>query len=112
MAITKEDVRIEVADGENIPDATIDSQIEIAEVITQNQFGLEATNPLYDILQMYYVLHLLYIKGFTFRLTGFSIGDHSQSFESLSMGEKEGNSPFLIEFKRLSGGANDFPVSI
>jgi len=106
---TQAEVYLYCIDGTSVPSAVIDLALADAAVYA-NEYGINTTHENYSIMHRLYALHILYMLGYNLRLTGFGIGDHNQSMDSLNQGDRTGDSPFLMEFRKLAGGVYNFPV--
>lgn len=74
-------------------------------------YGGAYIGDLYSLLVRYYAAHLLVMQGHAKILLSKSVGDVSESRQAINQGDKEGSTPYLIEFNKLLKGDELF-VSI
>lgn len=101
-----------------IPAETLQSARDAAELTVNKVYGvcLPSDKDCLDLIYRYYTAHLLYIWGFALPVISSTVGDVSTAKGApVNLGDKTGNSPYFIEFKKLLNcpdGSGDFLTSI
>lgn len=80
---------------------TIDQAKEDAKVFLDVSYGVKDDDNVYSIALRYYTCHLLYMWGFALTTVNSSVDDVSVTKQSIELSEKEGNSPYIHEFRKL-----------
>ena len=71
-------------------------------------YGGTYTDKLYSMLVRYYAAHLLVIQGHAKILISKSVGDVSETRQVADFGDKEGATPYLVEFNKILKGDEIF----
>jgi len=81
-------------------------------VMAIKMIGVGDADPDYTIALNLYTCHLLWMTGFARTASSKSTGDISIGYDPQNMGDKEGMSPYLMEFRKFFMSGNMFMSSI
>ena len=88
-------------EGSVTPDAC-ELAFNDAQLYLENVYCIDANgNRLYTVMLRWYACHVLYMWGLNQRVTAKSVTDLSETRKDLNLGEKEGESPYLTEFRKF-----------
>ena len=93
----------------DVTSGAISLAIDDAKVFLK-KYGIDDSDDNYSIGLRYYACHILYMWGLNQRATSISVDDVSVTNKDLELGDKEGSSPYLVEFRKLFS-FNDFLTS-
>lgn len=82
---------------EEIGDDVLTTAIDDAP-LEMKMHGVQTTDTRYEYMARLMVCHLLYMRGFGRTLLSAGVGDLSTGYADVNLGDKEGTSPYLVEF--------------
>ena len=84
-----------------VPSDTITQAREDAQVFVEKVYEVSPDDSVYSLAIRFYTCHLLYMWGFALTTINSNVDDVSVSKQSIDLSDKEGNSPYIHEFRKL-----------
>jgi len=96
----------------SVPPDVCELAFNDAQLFVRNAYCIdENDNRLYTVMLRYYACHIMYMWGVNQRIIAKSVTDLSETRKDLDLGLKEGESPYLHEFRKLLN-PDDFFISV